>query len=126
MNEVAIPTTTDVEKPAVVLDTYAQLVQEEKFLYETIKEWTKKHKAVEKQLRELLGDNELATFAGRPVYTYERIDRLNETEFTKLYPYIAEAYTATVEKRELDVARLKRDQPEKFRECQVRQFKRVS
>lgn len=127
MNEVAIPTTTDVAVPEpAVLDLYADLVEQERFLYRTIKEWTAQHKVIEDKIRELIGDAVEAKFAGKTAYTYERIDRLNETTFKKAYPTLAEVYTETVEKRELNVDLLKRDQPEKFAEHQVRQLKRVN
>lgn len=109
----------------MVLDQYAALVEQEAFLADTIKKFAEQHMEVKARLQELMGEAEEAIYAGRAVFTYRRINRLNASALTKAYPAISQVYTKLVEKPEIDAELLKLAQPEIYREFQVRQFVRV-
>jgi hypothetical protein len=122
MTDIEPSTTTDVaiqETKSVSLDLYADLERQEKFLADTIKEWTAQLEEVRKKIQDVMdaaGADE-ATIAGRPAFTWHRIN--------KDRPNLAQQY---IEPKVVDVfndQRLKKDNPELYAEYQSRQFKRV-
>lgn len=110
---------------AVSLDEYGELVELEALLRETVESWQERLEAVQAKLQELVGDAEEATFAGKPVFTYARINRLREKDFKKAYPAMAEVYTDLIEVPKLNVDSLRANRPEIYREFQSRAWKRV-
>jgi len=130
MTDIAPSTTTDIAIPepkSVSLDLYADLVKQEEFLADTIKEWEKQLAEIRGKLQDVLkaADADEATFAGRPVYTWHRINRLRTKDFIKDRPNLAQQYIEPKVVDELNAERLKRDNPALYAEYQVRQFKRV-
>lgn len=130
MTDIAQSTTTDVAIPehqTVSLDLYADLERQEKFLSETIKEWTTQLKEIREKLQGVMaaaGADE-ATIAGRPAFTWHYIDNFREAEFKKAYPNLHQQYLEPVVVDKFNVERLKKDNPERYREYQTRQFKRA-
>lgn len=122
MTDLMIPEGTE----PVNLDMYAALVKQEEYIRELIGNWTTQLKDVQRQIQELMGSNEEATFAGKPAYTWRYIDGMNETAFKKDYPQLAAAYTKLVEVEKIDRDLLRAGQPDIYRKYQTRQFKRVS
>ena len=95
MTDIAPSTTTDIAIPepkSVSLDLYADLVKQEEFLADTIKEWEKQLAEIRGKLQDVLkaADADEATFAGRPVYTWHRINRLRTKDFIKDRPNLAQ------------------------------------
>jgi hypothetical protein len=130
MTDIEPSTTTDVaiqETKSVSLDLYADLERQEKFLADTIKEWTAQLEEVRKKIQDVMdaaGADE-ATIAGRPAFTWHRINKFRSKDFIKDRPNLAQQY---IEPKVVDVfndQRLKKDNPELYAEYQSRQFKRV-
>lgn len=130
MTDIAPSTTTEVAIPepvSVSLDLYADLERQEKFLSETIDEWTKQLKEIRAKLQDVMsaaGADE-ATIAGRPAFTWHYINRFRGKDFEKEMPNLAQQYKEPKVVDEINTERLKKDNPETYRKYQVRQFKRV-
>jgi hypothetical protein len=108
-----------------VLDEIADLVFMEAMLREYVEDWKAKLEACQAKIQEAMGDHETATLNGKLVFTWKRIDRLNETALKKASPNLYQAFTHLVEVPKLDKDLFRMGQPELYREHQVRQFKRV-
>lgn len=124
MSDVAIPNTTEVAT-TVNLDLYADLVKEEMFLKETVKEWETRLKAVQARIQDVMGDAEVATFAGRDLYTRRFIDQIREADLKRELPTLYEAYCRDETVRKFDRDLFKQAQPEVYRKYQSRPFKRA-
>lgn len=109
----------------VPLDEIQDLVFMETMLRQYVDDWKEKLAACQDKIKEAMGGAEVGTVNGKVVFTWKRIDRLNETALRKAYPAMAEAYTHLVEVPKLDTDLLRVGQPDLFREFQVRQFKRI-
>lgn len=118
--------TVDLPTDAVIaLDDLTDLVRLEQLLCKHIQEQEEELAKVQARIQEAMGEAESATVEGREVYTWKRINGMNQTKFKKAYPAIAKAYTDLVEKEVLNIDLLRQTQPEIFREFQTRQFKHV-
>jgi hypothetical protein len=128
-DRLAVPTVTDVASTEVaepaILDEVADLVFMEKMLREYVTDWTEKLEACQAKLKEAIGDREEATLAGKVVFTWKRIDRVNETELKKKNPNLYQAYTHLVEVPKFDKDLFRMGQADLYHQFQVRQFKRV-
>lgn len=107
------------------LDKYRHLVELEALLRETTASWQERLDQVQAELKELVGNAEEATFEGKKVFTYARINRLREKDFRKAYPTLAGVYTDLVEVEKLNVDALRTGRPDLYREFQTRAWKRV-
>jgi hypothetical protein len=116
---------TEVAVPAVALDDLADLVRLEGLLRKHIDESQAELDDVQRRIQDRMGDSESATIDGDEMFTWKRINGLNETKFKKAYPQIARAYTDIVEKEVINKDLLRTAQPDIFRQFQTRQFKRV-
>jgi hypothetical protein len=116
---------TELAVPAVALDDLADLVRLEGLLRKHIDESQAELDDVQRRIKERMGESESATIDGGEIFTWRRIDGVNETKLKKAYPQIAAAYTDLVEKPVLNKDLLREAKPDIFREFQTRQFKRV-
>lgn len=66
---------------------------------------------------------EVATLNGRPVVSWERIDRFSEKAFERAYPEIAEQYRTGRLVYSVDTGKLKATNPDLYDEFRVRQFR---
>lgn len=74
------------------------------------------------QIKEHMGDKEVAKINGVVMFTYAKTDGYAWGEFRKAHPEIAQAYTITVSKEALDTERLLKEQATLAAEFQTRQF----
>ena len=73
---------------------------------------------VENQLKDLLGDAEIALSEGAQIYTWKRNGQMSAKRLREQYPDVAEKYACQVPG--LDMAALKAEQPDVYRACRSR------
>ncbi len=75
----------------------------------------------ENQLKEMLGDAEVAVSGGEPIFTWRRNGTFSGKRFTAGHPDLAAKYTHLVPAT--DIASLKADHPDIYRACRARVFR---
>ena len=76
---------------------------------------------VENQLKDLLGDAEIALSEGAQIYTWKRNGQMSVKRLREQYPDVAAKYACQVPG--LDMAALKAEQPDVYRACRSRVFR---
>lgn len=126
MSDVALPTTTEVAKPAIADITHlASLERQERELRAAVAEFTGQLKLVQAKIQEAGGEAEELLVNGRPVFSHAYIDKVRGKDLEKDFPIIFEACSHDVVKHELDENLLKVAHPELYRRYQSRQFRRI-
>lgn len=108
------------KSPAVPMDSFVNLLADDRECAAMIDWWTKRRKMVREQLADILGTNTSGTVNGQLAITYEPINQFNTTDFKKKYPDMAHLFEHRVSKVEIDVERLKETRPDLYNQFRTR------
>jgi hypothetical protein len=104
----------------LTLDQYVTLLADYRECQNTMEFWKKRLEKIKAQMAEIMGDHEIGTVNGDPVFFYQRQDRFNSSEFRKQYPDMYRLYTHEVTEAKFDVDWFKKARPDLYAEFQVK------
>lgn len=115
------------EQPRTVnLDAYANKIDALQQARQDLKQLTAFVEQLEQEIRDAMGDAEVATVFGVKMFTYQRKEAYAWRKFQDAYPHIAREYLITREVQDLDKGRIVAEQADVLREFQTREFRQVS
>jgi|SRR4030095_7436471 hypothetical protein len=107
-------------KGQLALDQYVTILADYRECQTTIEFWRKRLEKLKSQMAEIMGDWEVGTVNGDPVFFYQRQERFNSTEFRKQYPDMYRLYTREIVEKKFDPEWLRQARPDLYEEFQVK------
>lgn len=112
-------TATD-EPTTIAMDQWVDKLAEAAECQRSITFWQKRLEKIKTELAELVGDAQIGTVNGSPVFAFAWKDQFNSTEFKKKYPDMYRLYSRDVTEKKFDAEWLKSTRPELWHQFQVR------
>lgn len=110
----------DQEPKRQALDAYVDLLDDDRECQRMIKFWEDRRDKIKEQLSKVMGDAEIGTVDGEPVFFYEPKDQFRGGDFKKQFPDLARMYTRPVTVVKFDEAAFRHDRPDMWAEFRVR------
>lgn len=108
----------------VALDHMAALVEAYDKARDEEARWAEAAEVLAKRIQAEMGDADVATLAGREVFTWKRTGQFAAKRFTIEQSEVAAKYTRPVTRDELDVNTLKTERPDLYIFYRARRFER--
>lgn len=115
--ELVIRTTSQSQ---LALDSFVQVLADYRECQTTMEFWKNRLEKLKARMAEIMGEQEVGTVNGDPVFFYQRQNRFNSTDFKKQYPDMYRLYTRDITEKKFDPEWLKQARPDLYEQFQVR------